>query len=175
MICSSTNWRTISMIAFCSSVFSKNPVAAAIGRAYPLNFTCEHVENAPAQARALVELARDGGRREWTFGELAEAARRLAGSLHARGVRKGDVVLTLVGNRPEWALTMLACFRQGYVVLPCTEQLRPKDLQLRLDVAQPRLIVADRRNAHLLQGWRGDTLWVPFDDRSHTPPQPADL
>ena len=57
------------------------------------------------------------------------------------------MVLTLIGTRPEWAITMLACFRQGYVVLPCTEQLRPKDLDLRLQVAQPRLIVADRRNA----------------------------
>ena len=56
-------------------------------------------------------------------------------------------MLTLIGTRPEWALTMLACFRQGYVVLPCTEQLRPKDLQLRLAVAQPRLVVADPRNA----------------------------
>src|SRR3954468_12567291 len=159
MICSSANWRTISKIAFCSSVFSKNPAAAAIGRAYlpwrDVNFTCEVVERAPPGARALVELARDGTRREWAFGELASAARQLAGRLHARGLRQGDVVLTLIGNRPEWAITMLACFRQGYVVLPCTEQLRPKDLQLRLRIARPRLIVADRRNEPLLGDWSG--------------------
>jgi acyl-coenzyme A synthetase/AMP-(fatty) acid ligase len=59
---------------------------------------------------------------------------------------------------------MLACFRQGFVVLPCTEQLRPKDLALRLAVAEPRLVVADERNAAALAdaGWTGDTLWVPF-------------
>ena len=45
---------------------------------------------------------------------------------------------------------MLACFRQGYVVLPCTEQLRAKDLEQRLAVAQPRIVVADPRNADLL-------------------------
>jgi acyl-coenzyme A synthetase/AMP-(fatty) acid ligase len=140
-----------------------------------VNFTLETVEKAPAEARALVELARDGRRREWSFGEVAEAARRLAGRLHALGVERGDVVLTLVGNRPEWALTLLACFRQGYVVLPCTEQLREKDLALRLGVAQPRLVVADRRNAELLSGWSGDVLWVPFDDASHTAPPPAEL
>ena len=140
-----------------------------------MNFTCEVVETAPAGARALVELARDGGRREWTFGEVAQAARGLAGRLHALGMRRGDVVLTLVGNRPEWALTLLACFRQGYVVLPCTEQLREKDLALRLEIARPRLVVADRRNAELLAGWSGDVLWVPFDDASHTPPPPAAL
>ena len=41
---------------------------------------------------------------------------------------------------------MVACFRLGYVVLPCTEQLRAKDLRLRLDVARPALVVADERN-----------------------------
>ena len=72
---------------------------------------------------------------------------------------------------------MLACFRQGFVVLPCTEQLRPKDLAQRLAVAQPRLVVADVRNADTLKaaGWSGDTLWVPFEaDASHTP-APAEL
>jgi acyl-coenzyme A synthetase/AMP-(fatty) acid ligase len=138
-----------------------------------VNFARDVVEAAPSQARALVELARDGSRREYTFGALAGAAARLAGTLDARGVRRGDVVLTLAGSRPEWALTMLACFRQGYVVLPCTEQLRPKDLAQRLAVAEPRLIVADVRNAQTLTaaGWSGETLWVPFEpDASHTPP-----
>ncbi len=76
------------------------------------------------QDLALVELARDGARREWSFGEIAERSARLAGTLAQRaGVRRGDVVMTLIGNRPDWVLTMVACFRIGAVVLPCTEQL----------------------------------------------------
>jgi acyl-coenzyme A synthetase/AMP-(fatty) acid ligase len=43
-------------------------------------------------------------------------------------------------------LTMVACFRLGAVVLPCNEQLRAKDLRVRLDAAQPKLIVADERD-----------------------------
>ena len=75
-------------------------------------------------------------------------------------MRRGDVVLTLVGNRPEWVLTMVACFRQGYVVLPCTEQLRAKDLRLRLEVARPALVVCDERNDATLReaGWTGPTV-----------------
>ena len=46
--------------------------------------------------------------------------------------------MTLIGNRPEWVLAMCACFRIGAVVLPCTEQLRAKDLRLRLGGARPR-------------------------------------
>ena len=59
--------------------------------------------------------------------------------------------MTLIGNRPEWVLTMVACFRIGAVALPCNEQLRAKDLRQRLADAQPTLIVADARNAGELE------------------------
>jgi len=116
-----------------------------------VNFAREIVEAAAPERLALVELARDGARREWSFGEVAERSARLSGALQDGGVRRGDVVMTLIGNRPEWVLTMLACFRIGAVVLPCTEQLRAKDLRLRIDVARPALIVADERNREELE------------------------
>ncbi len=111
-----------------------------------MNFARDLVDAADPERTALVEITRVGERREWTFGELSEASRALAGALRGHGVRRGDVVLTLVGNRPEWVLAMVACFRIGAVVLPCTEQLRARDLRLRLDVAQPAAIVCDERN-----------------------------
>jgi acetyl-CoA synthetase len=112
-----------------------------------MNFARDVVDATAPEARALVEITREGARREWSFGEVADASARLAGTLVARGVRRGDVVMTLTGNRPEWVLTMVACFRIGAVALPCNEQLRAKDLRQRLDAAQPKLIVADERNA----------------------------
>jgi acyl-coenzyme A synthetase/AMP-(fatty) acid ligase len=136
-----------------------------------VNFATDVVEAADAGARALVELDRFGTRSEWTFGDVAEGAGRLAGALHAAGVRRGDVVLTLVGNRPQWVLAMVACFRQGYVVLPCNEQLRGKDLALRIAVARPKAIVADPRNAEVLREWTGPVLW---EDEGPAP-LPADL
>jgi acyl-coenzyme A synthetase/AMP-(fatty) acid ligase len=143
-----------------------------------MNFARDVVEAAPPGRRALVAIARDGARSEWTMGELTQRAAQLAAELHALGIRRGDVVLTLLGNRPEWALTMLACFRQGHVVLPCTEQLRPRDLRLRLDVAGPALVVCDERNEQALAeaGWSGPTLWCPFSDLTpDEPPPPAEL
>src|SRR6202043_1188628 len=104
------------------------------------------LDRLPAGDRALLELARDGRRREWTFGEVADRSARLAGALRTRGVDRGDVVMTLIGNRPEWVFTIMACLRIGAVALPCTEQLRAKDLRLRIDIAGPALIVADERN-----------------------------
>jgi acyl-coenzyme A synthetase/AMP-(fatty) acid ligase len=111
-----------------------------------MNFAGDVLDRLPPSGLALVELARDGSRREWTFTEVSERSAALAGALQARGIGCGDVVMTLIGNRPEWVFTMCACFRLGAVVLPCTEQLRAKDLRLRLAVARPQLILADERN-----------------------------
>jgi acetyl-CoA synthetase len=143
-----------------------------------MNFARDVVEAADPQRLALVERPRGGGRREWSFGEVASAAGTLAAHFHELGVRRGDVVLTLIGNRPEWVLTMVACFRQGYVVLPCTEQLRAKDLRLRLEVAQPALVVCDERNEQTLRaaGWTGTTVCCPWGERPHRDaPPPAEL
>jgi acyl-coenzyme A synthetase/AMP-(fatty) acid ligase len=145
-----------------------------------INFAVDVVESAAPDRRALVELARDGDRREWTFGAVARAARAMAARIDACGVRRGDVVLTLVGSRPDWVAAMVACFRQGWVVLPCNEQLRAKDLRLRLDACPPALVVCDRRNADVLRaaGWDGPTILVPavagWPEPDDAPP-PADL
>jgi acyl-coenzyme A synthetase/AMP-(fatty) acid ligase len=139
-----------------------------------VNFARDVVEAADPRRLALVELARDGGRREWSFGEVAVEARALAGRLGALGARRGDVVLTLVGNRPEWVLSLVACFRQGHVALPCTEQLRPGDLRLRLQAAAPAVVVCDERNADVLAaaGWHGPTVWVPWAPAPGSTPAP---
>jgi acyl-coenzyme A synthetase/AMP-(fatty) acid ligase len=143
-----------------------------------VNFARDVVEATPTERRAIVELARDGTRREWRFGEVAEQAAQLHAHLAAQGVRRGEVVLTLLGNRPQWVLAMVACFRAGYAALPCTEQLRPKDLRLRLDVTSPALVVADERNRDALEaaGWGGPTVWAPWAGLpARDAPPPAEL
>src|SRR5215210_5890289 len=94
-----------------------------------VNFARDVVEAAPGDATALVALGRDGSRREIAFAEVADRAARLAGTLAGLGVGRGDVVATVIGNRPEWVYATVACFRLGAVALPCTEQLRASDLR----------------------------------------------
>src|SRR3954447_18196492 len=130
-----------------------------------MNFARDLVDAADPRRLALVALDREGGRREWSFGAVSERSGALAGALVARGVRRGDVVLTLVGNRPEWVFAMVACFRTGAVVLPCSEQLRARDLRLRLDIARPAAIVCDERNRAELDAAKPDcpVLTIPDD------------
>jgi acetyl-CoA synthetase len=143
-----------------------------------VNFARDVVDAAPPRARALVALSREGERSEWTFAEVADRSARLAGALRAYGVRRGDVVLTLVGNRPEWVLCMVACFRLGAVVLPCNEQLRSRDLRLRFEAASPRLIVADERNLQELSAAQPGCPVLTIPDETvfeHEPTAPVEL
>jgi len=128
-----------------------------------VNFTRDVVDAAPAAAPALIELTRDGERRVWTFGELSDASARFASHLHDQGLRKGDVVLIWLGNRVEWVLAMLACFRLGLIAGACPEQLRARDLRQRVDVVSPALMIADHRNREELDRAAPScpVLWVP--------------
>jgi acetyl-CoA synthetase len=138
-----------------------------------VNFARDVLDNCPPARRGLIELARDGGRREWSFAEMSDRSARLAGSLEALGVRRGDVVMTLIGNRPEWVMAMCACFRLGVVVLPCTEQLRAKDLRLRVAVARPSLIIADERNRAELEAAGPDCRVLLVPDEGLFAAEPA--
>src|SRR5919106_5379279 len=143
-----------------------------------MNFAVSTVHRADPKRLAIVEIDRGGRRREWRFGELSDAVGGLARSLASAGVRRGDVVMTLVGNRPEWAIAMAACFHLGAVVLPCAEQLRARDIRLRLDVTRPAVIICDERDSSELEPARPEApvLLVPDDALlSGVAPPPADL
>ena len=140
-----------------------------------MNFARDVVDAAPPHRPALIALGRDGSRREIPFGEVADRSARLAGTVAAHGIGPGHVVLTLIGNRPEWVEAMVACFRIGAVVLPCNEQLRARDLRLRLMVAAPALIVADERNLPELEAAGPDcpVLAIPDESLYDAVPAPA--
>jgi acetyl-CoA synthetase len=108
-----------------------------------VNFIEDVMEAAPASTLGIVALDASGNRREWHFGELIARSAGLSGAMAARGVERGDAVMTLVGSRIEWVLAMLACFRMGAVAMPCNPQLRRKDLEVRVRGASPKLCIGE--------------------------------
>lgn len=131
-----------------------------------MNFARDVVAARDPDEAAIIELSKDGSRQEWTFGEVDRLSGGLAGRLAALGVSRGDVVLTLIGNRIEWVIALVACFRMGAVALPCNEQLRAKDLRLRIDLARPMAILVDERNLSVLGEADPDCPVLPVPDPS---------
>src|SRR5262249_6594529 len=126
-------------------------------------------------------IDRDGASRVWHFGELLAMTAGLSGALAERGVERGDVVITLVGNRVEWVLSLLACWRMGAVAFPCNTQLRRADLATRAAQTDPALAIGtEEMLAELPDGIAGMTLdeidAVLDEDRPQPPPvEPVDL
>jgi acyl-coenzyme A synthetase/AMP-(fatty) acid ligase len=108
-----------------------------------VNLIEDLMERSPASRLGIVAVDGEANRRDWHFGELIACSAGLSGAFAARGVKRGDVVMTLTGNRIEWVLTLLACWRMGAVALPCNTQLRRHDLELRVAAANPKLCVGE--------------------------------
>ncbi len=108
-----------------------------------MNLVEDLLERSPASRLGIVAVDAEANRRDWHFGELIACSAGLSGAFAARGVERGDVVMTLVGNRIEWVLSLLACWRMGAVALPCSTMLREADLALRVEAALPKLCVGD--------------------------------
>jgi acyl-coenzyme A synthetase/AMP-(fatty) acid ligase len=143
-----------------------------------MNFARDLVDAAPPGRLALIELDHQARRREWSFAEVSDRSARLATTMRDQGVSRGDVVMTLIGNRPEWVFAMVACFRIGAVALACNEQLRAKDLRMRLDAADPKLIVADERNDSELSAANPGCSVLTIPDQTlfdSEPAEPAEL
>jgi acyl-coenzyme A synthetase/AMP-(fatty) acid ligase len=140
-----------------------------------VNFALDVVDAADRTRMALVTIDAHGDRAEVAFGEVSDRSARLAGTLVARGVGRGDVVLTLVGNRPDWVYALVACFRIGAVALPCTKQLRPGDLRTRIELVEPRAAIADAADAATIAeaGFDGPVLTVPDERLYDSAPAPA--
>jgi acyl-coenzyme A synthetase/AMP-(fatty) acid ligase len=101
------------------------------------------MERSPASRLGIVAIDAEGNRRDHYFGELVAQSAGLSGAFAARGVKRGDVVMTLAGNRIEWVLSLLACWRMGAVALPCSTMLRRHDLEHRVAAADPKLCVGE--------------------------------
>ena len=97
---------------------------------------------AGAQRTAVVDYgAGMADPRRMTFGELAAAASRIAGSLRALGVGDGDVVSIQLPNCWESLATVIACSRIGAIANPLMPIFRERELGFMLRHAETRVLV----------------------------------
>lgn len=118
-----------------------------------------------ADRSALVD--RVGGSR-YTYAEMDARAERLAAALQSLGVRKGDRIGALAGNRVELIDLFFACGRIGAALVPFNWRLAPAELATVLAHARVRFCFGDAAlRAHAEEAARlsgGPGLdWIDFD------------
>src|SRR5262249_5488396 len=78
----------------------------------------------------------------YSFRDLKERSNRYARWALAHGLRKGDVVCLMMGNRAEYVAIWLGLNRAGIVVALLNTNLAPAQLADSIAIATPRLIIA---------------------------------
>ena len=79
--------------------------------------------------------------RKISYKELQDEVSLFAGALKSQGVEKGDTVIIYMPMIPEAAVAMLACARLGAVHSVVFGGFAASELAIRIDHAQPKLIV----------------------------------
>lgn len=110
------------------------------------------------QKRATEQPGSDAivwGESRITYAELDAQVRRIAGQLHARGIRPGDCVLLLAGNHPDAVAIYLAVSRLGAVYAPVSTGFRAREGQFILSNALPKLAIVGTEHLSELRSWQG--------------------
>ena len=93
-----------------------------------------------------------------SFAALSRRSNQVANFLRARGLKRGDHLLLLLGNVvPLWE-TMLAAIKLGVVVIPATTLLTPDELRDRLERGRARAVVASQDQVAKFAGVGGADL-----------------
>ena len=80
-------------------------------------------------ARFPAREALVGGAQRYTYASLRHEVRAFAKGLHALGVRKGDKVAILMGNKPEWIVADLAICLVGGVMVAVNTWVTSRELR----------------------------------------------
>ena len=86
-----------------------------------------------------------GGTQRYTYASLREEVRAFAKGLHALGVRKGDKVAILMGNKPEWIVADLAICLLGGVMVAVNTWVTRRELQHILAHSDATVLIATDR------------------------------
>ena len=102
-------------------------------------------EQAVNRPDAAAVVMADGGRT--SFRALDNGSIALANALHARGLRRGDVVAILLENRPEFFVAAWAAQRLGLYWVPVNWHLKADEVRYILSDSGSQLLISSSMNA----------------------------
>ncbi|MCX0272880.1 AMP-binding protein [Nocardia zapadnayensis] len=97
----------------------------------------------PGSARALTVVDEQSVATHYSYGDLAEASRRVAAVLAEEGVGRGDRVATVMGKSADLVAVVLGIWRLGAVYVPLFTAFAEDAIGSRLADAGVVLVVAD--------------------------------
>jgi acetyl-CoA synthetase len=109
------------------------------------NFAYDIVDEwAKVQPRklALVWTDDSGDMKRFTFTDIKALSDRAANVFLSHGIKKGDVVMLILRQRPEVWVCMTALMKIGAICIPASFQLTPKDISYRCAAAGVKMIVS---------------------------------
>jgi long-subunit acyl-CoA synthetase (AMP-forming) len=80
----------------------------------------------------------------WTWGELRERVDALAGGLHELGLKKGDTIALMLGNRPEFHLADLAAMMVGATPFSIYMTYAPNQIEYVVSDAGARILITEQ-------------------------------
>jgi len=100
-----------------------------------------HVNAGHGAQTALRWLGRDGGRREISYGELADLSARFARVLADHGLARGESVFALMGREPALYAAALGTLRAGLVFTPLFSAFGPEPIRTRMEIGDAAVLV----------------------------------
>ncbi len=104
---------------------------------------CEAFQLTAAARAEQVALRTITDGRTLTFAQYADKVRRLAGGLHALGVRRGDTVAFMLTNRPEFHPLDAAAMHLGATPFSVYNTSSPEQIAYLLSDAAPKVFVVE--------------------------------
>jgi len=96
---------------------------------------------------ALVWVDENGENcKNFTFWDMKVLSNKFANVLKANSLKKGDKVLLILPNIPQWHIATLAMIKLGIILMPATTLLSPQDIEDRVKQARPKAVIANLEN-----------------------------
>ncbi len=99
-------------------------------------FTVDRVPGRPA-------LRMRGSDEQLTWAQLRDRVDELAGGLHALGLRRGDTIALMIGNRPEFHICDLAAMTLGAIPFSIYQTSSPEQIQYFLEDSGARIAIVE--------------------------------
>ncbi|MDG6224266.1 MAG: class I adenylate-forming enzyme family protein [Candidatus Thermoplasmatota archaeon] len=90
------------------------------------------------------------GDQTYTYDELDRITDDLSSNMERIGIRGGDRVVVMTGNKPETVISLFTASKMGAIFVPVNPQIKQEKLKTIIDKCDPKCIMADDLNRDMV-------------------------